>query len=130
MHVQGDVRGVARPQLMPSHNMGTLHLREHAFPEFSAFQGSFRPYYRLELGSCLWYKPVCSVKSLYCLQQTRIHQGSISNLVVLRIQIAILCSSISTASCIFSGRFVIESDIAGNNNCHACLHWWGTATCC
>ena len=71
------------------------------------------------------------VKSLYCLWQTRMYtlsDGSIQDLIILKIQIAILRSLISTPLGIFSAQFTIYSSTFGSDDFLARLHSRGTVS--
>ena len=56
------------------------------------------------------------------------HEGSIQDFVILRKQIAILCSLMSKPLCIFSTRFAIDNSTFGADTfqAHTCIH--GTQT--
>ena len=53
-----------------------------------------------------------------------------TSLFCLKIQIAILCSSISKPLCIFSAQFTIYNSTFGTDNFQAHLHWWGKVSSC
>ena len=52
------------------------------------------------------------------------------DLVILKIQIAKLRSSISTPLRTFSAQFAIDNGTFGTNNFQERLHWWGTTSSC
>ena len=103
------------------------------------FPGRFWCNFRLccclnQLGAlrlCLQYKSMHGVISLHYSRPTHIHwdQESIRDLVLMRIQIAILCSLISIPLCIFSAQFAIDNNTFGTDNFQARLYWWGHCTC-
>ena len=56
--------------------------------------------------------------------------GELTDLVILKIQIAKLRSSISTTLHTFSAQFAIDNGTFGTNNFQERLHWWGTTSSC
>ena len=56
--------------------------------------------------------------------------GSIQDLIILKIQIATLCSLISTPLCIFSAWFTIYNSTFGSGDFQAYLHGRGTVSSC
>ena len=94
--------------------------------EFLSFPGRlwgyFRTYHRLESGVplrlCLRYKPARPQRKVTVVLTANTHtwdQESIQDLVILRIQIAILHSSISIPLCTFSAQSVIDNGTFGTD---------------
>ena len=106
--------------------------------EFLSFLGQFwgnvRPCHRLELGAlwlCLCYEPACAQRKVTVVLVANMHTLRSGEHTDLVIQIAILCSLISTSLCTFSAQFAIDNATFGTDNFQERLHWWaGTASSC
>ena len=73
-----------------------------------------------------------SVRSLWLLTANTYTSRSeeLMDLVILKIQIAKLRSSISTSLRTFSAQFAIDNGTFGADNFQERLHWWGTTSSC
>ena len=85
------------------------------------------------LRPCLRYEPARAQRKVTVVLTANMHtlrSGEHTDLVILKIQIAILRSSISTLLCTFSVQFAIDNGTFGADNFQEHLHWWGTASSC
>ena len=110
----------------PQENFGIFELS-------NLIWGYFRPYCHLELehfGHAFATNLCAQCKVIVVLYTTNTHtliSGEDTD-VILKIQIAILRSSISTPLSTFSTQFAIDNGRFSTNNFQECLHWWGTAS--
>ena len=107
--------------------------------EFLSFLGRFcsyfRPYRRLELehfnhAFAMNLRAHRKVTVVLTANMHMLRSGEHTDLVILKIWIAILRSSISTPLCTFSAQFAIDNGTFGADNFQERLHWWGTASSC
>ena len=108
---------------------GILLWKSFEFLSFPGrFWGYFSPYCLLE-SVALW--PFFGEVSLLLTANSHtLSDGSIQDLIILKIQIATLRSLISTPLRIFSTWFMIYNSTFGSDDFPACLHWQGTVSSC
>ena len=91
----------------------------------STLIGALRP--------CLCYEPARAqhkVTVVFTANTYTSRSGEHTDLVILKMQIAKLHSSISTPLCTFSAQFAIDNGTFGTDNFHERQHWWGTTSSC
>ena len=85
------------------------------------------------LRQCLCYKPACVQRKVTVVLTANTYtsrSGEHTDLIILKIQIAKLHSSISTPLRTFSAQFAIDNGTFATDNFQERLHWWGTTSSC